>query len=130
MLLYKLYTDGIGADSENALQVRARIVKSSGYDFAQVLFHPENGQAQKACMEGVPVQNIDMRGMNRMESGRKTVRTSCECCGNYVYDEENDYYICEVNLDEDEMGRFLRGTVSACPYYQPDDEYRIVRRQM
>ena len=43
---------------------------------------------------------------------------------------KNDYYICEVNLDEDEMGRFLRGTVSACPYYQSDDEYRIVRRQM
>ena len=47
-----------------------------------------------------------------------------------VYDEENDYYVCEVNLDEDEMGRFLRGTVNACPYYQSDDEYRIVRRQM
>ena len=60
----------------------------------------------------------------------KNRKTSCECCGNYVYDEENDYYICEVKLDEDEMGRFLRGTVSACPYYQSDDEYRIVRRQM
>ena len=45
----------------------------------------------------------------------KNRKTSCECCGNYVYDEENDYYICEVNLDEDEMGRFLRGTVNACP---------------
>ena len=60
----------------------------------------------------------------------KNRKTSCECCGNYVYYEENDYYICEVNLDEDEMGRFLRGTVNACPYYQSDDEYRIVRRQM
>ena len=54
----------------------------------------------------------------------------CEYCVNYVYDEQAGYSICLVNLDEDEMGRFLRGTVSACPYYQSDDEYRIVRRQM
>lgn len=36
----------------------------------------------------------------------KNRKTSCECCGNYVYDEQNDYYVCEVNLDEDEMGAF------------------------
>ena len=65
-----------------------------------------------------------------MESGRKPGRTSCECSGNYVYDEDNDYYICEVNLDEDEMGRFLSDTMYACPYYQSDDEYRIVRKQI
>mgnify|MGYP000597564652 CR=1 FL=1 len=29
---------------------------------------------------------------------KKTVG-SCECCGNYVYDEENEYYVCEVDLD-------------------------------
>ena len=34
---------------------------------------------------------------------------SCECCGNYVYDEENEYYVCEVDLDEDDMVRFLKG---------------------
>ena len=33
---------------------------------------------------------------------------SCECCGNYVYDEENEYYVCEVDLDEDDMVRFLK----------------------
>lgn len=55
---------------------------------------------------------------------------SCDCCSNYVYDEENDYYICEVDLDEDDMVRFLKGTIRECPYYQSDDEYRIVRRQM
>ena len=48
---------------------------------------------------------------------------SCECCGNYVYDEENEYYVCEVDLDEDDMVRFLKGDVRACPYYQSDDEY-------
>ena len=55
---------------------------------------------------------------------------SCECCGNYVYDEENEYYVCEVDLDEDDMVRFLKGDVRACPYYQSDDEYKIVRKQI
>ena len=57
-------------------------------------------------------------------------KNSCEYCGNYAYVEENDYYVCEVNLDEDEMVRFLSGRDFACPYYQPGDEYRIVRKQM
>ena len=38
---------------------------------------------------------------------------SCEFCSNYVYDDDEEEYYCDVNLDEDEMGRFLRGTVSA-----------------
>lgn len=65
-----------------------------------------------------------------MMSGRKKQKTSCECCGNYAYDEENDIYVCEVNLDEDEMGRFLSDAMFECPYYRSGDEYRIVRRQM
>ena len=27
----------------------------------------------------------------------------CDTCENYVYDEEYEYYVCEVNLDEDEI---------------------------
>ena len=38
-----------------------------------------------------------------MNKGTKKVVTNCECCSNYVYDEDYEYYICEVNLDEDEM---------------------------
>ena len=56
--------------------------------------------------------------------------TSCEYCGNYVYDEEGDYYYCDINLDEDEMYRFVSGNVKACPYYTSNDEYKIVRHQM
>mgnify|MGYP000136292753 FL=1 len=39
--------------------------------------------------------------------------TQCEACCFYNYDEEYDEYICDVDLDEDEMVRFLsgRGTV-------------------
>ena len=44
--------------------------------------------------------------------------------------EENEYYVCEVDLDEDDMVRFLKGDVRACPYYQSDDEYKIVRKQI
>lgn len=57
-------------------------------------------------------------------------KTSCEYCGNYIYDEEYGYYVCDISLDEDEMERFLRGTVQACPYFQMGDEYKIVRKQI
>ena len=35
--------------------------------------------------------------------------TQCEACCFYNYDEEYDEYICDVDLDEDEMVRFLAG---------------------
>ncbi|MDD3205603.1 MAG: DUF6472 family protein [Lachnospiraceae bacterium] len=58
------------------------------------------------------------------------VVSSCDSCSNYVYDEEGEYYVCGVDLDEDEMQRFLSDTMQSCPYYQLDDEYAIVRKQM
>ena len=36
--------------------------------------------------------------------------TSCDTCVNYVYDDDYGYYLCEGNLDEDEM---------ACIFKQP-----------
>ena len=56
--------------------------------------------------------------------------TCCDSCVNYIYDEEDECYYCLVNLDEDEMYRFLTGTQRSCPYYQLDDEYGVVRRQI
>ena len=41
----------------------------------------------------------------------------CETCRNYVYDEDYEYYVCDMDLDEDEM-------------YRLDNEYLIVRKQM
>ena len=55
---------------------------------------------------------------------------SCESCGNYVYDDDYGYYVCEADLDEDEMIRFLRGDSGGCSHYQFADEYKIVRKQM
>ena len=42
---------------------------------------------------------------------KKKQQGSCESCMYYEYDEDYECYVCEVNLDEDEMARFM-GTVS------------------
>lgn len=57
-------------------------------------------------------------------------KSNCDCCMHYVYNEEYNCYECEANLDEDEMGRFLRGSFDNCPYFRPGDEYLIVRKQI
>lgn len=63
--------------------------------------------------------------------GKEEIMASnCDSCVNYVYDEEDECYYCLVNLDEDEMYRFLTGTQNSCPYYQLDDEYGVVRHQI
>ncbi len=61
---------------------------------------------------------------------KKGRHISCETCGNYVYDDDYGYYVCEASLDEDEMAAFLGNRRFECPYYVTDDEYRIVRKQM
>ena len=54
----------------------------------------------------------------------------CEECAFYIFDDEEEIWYCDMDLDEDEMYRFLTATVKACPYYQNGDEYRVVRHQM
>ena len=49
---------------------------------------------------------------------KKGPQGSCEQCNNYVYDEDYECYTCEMDLDEDEMARFLSNT------------YLVVRKQM
>lgn len=53
----------------------------------------------------------------------------CENCNNYVYDEESGIYYCEINLDEDEMLKFISGTNTNCNYFSSNDDYLIVRKQ-
>ncbi len=57
-------------------------------------------------------------------------QSSCDMCVNYIYDEDYECYSCLVNLDEDEMVRFLTDRYSECPYFRMDDEYAVVRKQM
>lgn len=56
-------------------------------------------------------------------------KTNCDTCSNYIYDDELEYYVCDMNLDQDEMGKFMTDTFYDCPYYSYDDEYAIVRKQ-
>ena len=58
--------------------------------------------------------------------GKDMASGNCECC----YDEDYDCFICNMDLDENEMVRFLSASFDNCPYFQLDDEYRIVRKQM
>ena len=66
----------------------------------------------------------------KADKSRKNQQKSCDSCTFYTYDEEYEYYVCEADLDEDEMSAFLRGSDFYCPFYQLDDEYRVVRKQM
>lgn len=54
---------------------------------------------------------------------------NCEYCMNYGYEEEYGYYICEMDLDEDEMVKFMTNTFQECPYFRYGDEYQIVKKQ-
>lgn len=59
----------------------------------------------------------------------KKPQSSCESCANYIFDEECECYFCDMQLDEDEMQRFLTSQTFNCPYYNFYDEYKIVRKQ-
>lgn len=53
----------------------------------------------------------------------------CDMCSYYDYDEEADAYVCAVNMDEDDFMRLLSDSHAACPYFNSNDDYRLVRRQ-
>ena len=57
-------------------------------------------------------------------------KTNCENCIYFEYDEEYECYTCLMNLDEDEMYRFMQNSFDNCPYYKFGDEYSIVRKQI
>ena len=61
---------------------------------------------------------------------KKKTTGSCESCTYYAYDEDYECYICEMDLDEDELVRFLSDTHYDCPYYRNGDEYLVVRKQI
>ena len=67
----------------------------------------------------------------RTRNGGNSMQSNCETCMYFGYDEEFEEYFCEVNLDEDEMEKFLTDSFQGgCPYYRLEDEYRTVRKQM
>ncbi len=58
------------------------------------------------------------------------MKSNCEYCAFYVYDEDYDCYVCDQNLDEDDMQRFRSRAAAACPFFRDGDEYRVVKKQM
>lgn len=66
----------------------------------------------------------------KSKQNKQAQQSNCDTCINYVYDDDYECYCCEMNLDEDEMAKFLADSFRDCPYYQLDNEYLIVRHQM
>ena len=64
-----------------------------------------------------------------IQTGACAAVDQCESCYNYAYDENAECYTCTVELDMDEYETFLSGCLSRCPYYDPGDEYSVVRKQ-
>ncbi len=54
----------------------------------------------------------------------------CDTCAYFVYDEEYEEYICDVDMDEDEWAAAMGRCRESCPYYRSGDEYQVVRHQM
>lgn len=55
--------------------------------------------------------------------------TNCDMCANYAYDEDCDGYVCMADMDEDDYMRYISAKDKGCPFFHPDDEYKIVRKQ-
>lgn len=60
----------------------------------------------------------------------KVIQSNCDTCAYNVYDEEYECYVCDVNMDEDDMCRVMSDKHYNCPYYKNGDEYAVVRHQM
>lgn len=58
------------------------------------------------------------------------MKSNCDSCVHYVYDEDYECFLCESDLDEDEMGKFLSSSFENCPFYRLDDEYGVVKHQL
>ncbi len=54
----------------------------------------------------------------------------CQFCNNCVYDDEEEDYVCDVEMDEDEFARFMLSEQKVCPFYQSNNEYEVVKHQM
>ncbi len=55
---------------------------------------------------------------------------NCENCRFYIYDEDNEEYICDADMDEDDYARMLQKGSGECPLWRNGDEYAVVRHQM
>ena len=68
-------------------------------------------------------------GNSLFERGGSTVASNCEECVYGDYDSELDALVCNMDLDEDEMERFLRGDSRNCPFYRRGTDYTTAAKQ-
>lgn len=55
--------------------------------------------------------------------------TSCDTCAFLIYDDDDECYVCDIDMDEDDFSRVMSGHYRSCPYYRNGDEYAVVRKQ-
>lgn len=53
----------------------------------------------------------------------------CDTCNNLVYDEDIEGYVCDMDMDEDDLAQVYFHHYRQCPYYQNGDEYQVVKHQ-
>ena len=59
----------------------------------------------------------------------KKLKPSCETCEHFEWDDEMQDYVCNIDLDEDEVYRFESYRDVVCHYYKFYDEYKSVQKQ-
>lgn len=58
------------------------------------------------------------------------IKSECDICMNYAYDEEYECMMCTVDMDEDEMCSFMEHRRRSCPYFRMGDDYTVVKKQI
>lgn len=53
----------------------------------------------------------------------------CSTCAWLFYDEDNEEYVCDCQMDEDDYYRVLEGSYKGCPYYRIGKENRVAGKQ-
>ena len=48
------------------------------------------------------------------------MQTNCDFCAYNEYDEEDECYYCSVNMDEDDIARFIKSSYKKFQYYQKE----------
>ena len=56
--------------------------------------------------------------------------SKCDYCVFYNYDDVTGEYVCDANIDEDDIERMMYKGTKDCPFFRDGDEYKTVRHQI
>ena len=54
----------------------------------------------------------------------------CDYCAYYAWDEDEEAYYCDVDMDEDDIWRLESTKYKSCPCFRDSDEYKVVKHQI